>query len=126
MNKSSESSYENQSEPDACRITWKEGGSGLLAGLFAVLCCAAPPLLGVLGLTGVATLLGSMSFTLHLVFQWIALGLIALTWFWFGWKISIMSSSNRWSPMTLGVGFILILVTVYIVKTWYAHVFLMG
>ncbi len=126
MSELTETRTVNQPEADTCQIGWKEGGSGILAGILAALCCAVPPLLGILGLTGAAALLGSMPFTYHLIFQWIALGIIVPTWGWFVWNVSRMSNNHRWSAKTLGIGFVLLLVSAYVVKTWYAHIFLMG
>jgi len=94
--------------------------------VLAALCCALPPLLGVLGLSGLAGVVGSMPFTYHLVLQWMVLGLILFTWGWFGWKWTRMNQDNRRSYWTIVTGIILVIVTLYLVKNWYAHIFLMG
>lgn len=117
---------ENNTSGNSCSISWKEGGSGVLAGFLAALCCAVPPFLGVLGFTGLAGILGAMPFTYHLVLQWLALGLVLITWGWYGWKLKQMTRAQRSSPRTIIVGILLILVSLYVVKTWYAHMFLMG
>lgn len=110
----------------SCSIGWKEGSGGILAGVFAALCCTMPPFLGVLGLTGLAGLLGSMPFTYHLVLQWSALVILVFTWGWFGWKWSRMDTPRRRSVPTILVGLVLLFISFYVLKTWYAHVFLMG
>lgn len=106
-------------------LRWSDGRFPVLAGLLAGLCCGAPPLLGTLGLTGLAAALSAMPFGMHLVLQWVALGLILVAWGWIGLRWRRTPSSSRWRARSVVIGAILIAATLYVLKNWYVHVFVM-
>ncbi len=107
-------------------LQWSDGRIPVFAGLVAGLCCGAPPILGTLGLTGLAAALSSIPFGMHLVLQWMALGLILAAWGWIVFRWRRTPSSSRWTARTVVLGTILVAATLYVLKNWYAHVFVMG
>ncbi|MFB6345851.1 MAG: hypothetical protein ABEK50_08790 [bacterium] len=125
MNETKQTDQATQSEASGEACGWQEGSTGILAGLFAAVCCTFPPLLAALGLTGLAGVLSAMPFAYHLVLQWVALGFIAIGWWlffraWFRFK-----GDARWSWPNITTGVIMVLATVYVLKTFIGHMLLM-
>lgn len=104
---------------------WQEGSTGIIAGIFAAVCCTFPPILAALGFTAAAGALAAMPFAYHLVLQWAALGLLAVGWWWFLRAWLRAQDEVRWSWPNITTGLIMLVATAYVVKTWIGHMFLM-
>lgn len=120
---SSERTIQSEARGEACG--WQEGSTGILAGIFAAVCCTFPPLLAALGLTGLAGVLSAMPFAYHLVLQWVALGFIAVGWWLFLRSWLKAQDDVRWSWPNIATGMIMLLATAYVLKTFIDHMFLM-
>lgn len=118
MKSDSDGSTDHSSTP----IGWEDGFLGMLVGSGAGLCCTGPAVFGVLGLAGVAGILTAMPFVYHLILQWLALVLIGGVWCRFLYKWFHLPEERRWSRVPIISGGILVVMCLYVIRSWATHV----